>query len=83
VATRNDATGEPVEFEFNGETYEIPPAEEWDLEVIEAIDAQKMTTALRALIGDEQYERFRASNRKARSLAEFFEAAGKAVNAGN
>lgn len=80
---KNDALGTIHVVEFNGETYAVPPAEDWDLEVLEAIDESRMTTALRALLGDEQYAKFRAGNRKVRDLGAFFTAAGKKVGAGN
>lgn len=80
---KNDATGQPVSVEYNGATYMVEPADNWDIEVLEAVDAQKMTVALNALLGDEQYKAFRAANRKVRSLGEFFEAMGEATAAGN
>lgn len=80
---KNDATGENVSFEYGGHTYSVPPAEEWDIEVLEAVDAQQMTVALRALLGGDQYAKFRANHRKVRELGEFFEAANKAVEGGN
>ncbi|MCF3174789.1 hypothetical protein IPZ61_15835 [Streptomyces sioyaensis] len=83
MATKNDATGAATAVEFNGDTYQVPPAEDWDLDVLEAIDDSKMTLALRALLGDEQYAKFRATNKKVRDLGAFFEAAGKSVGAGN
>lgn len=83
MPTKNDATGKPHVFEFNGDSYEVPPAEEWDLDVLEAIDENRLTAALRALLGDEQYATFRAKNKKVKDLGKFFEAAGKKVGAGN
>lgn len=80
---KNDALGVAHLVEFNGETYDVPPAEDWDLEVLEAIDESRMTVALRALLGDDQYAKFRATNKKVRDLGEFFTAAGKKVGAGN
>jgi hypothetical protein len=83
VPTKNDVTGKPFSVEFNGDTYEVSPAEEWDLEVLEAIDENKLTLALKALLGDEQYATFRATNKKVKDLGSFFEVAGKKVGAGN
>ncbi|WP_405560685.1 hypothetical protein [Streptomyces sp. NBC_01180] len=83
MPTKNDATGATHTVEFNGDTYQVPPADDWDLDVLEAIDESHMTTALRALLGDEQYATFRKSNRKVRDLGAFFETAGKVVGAGN
>ncbi|MFE1763103.1 hypothetical protein ACFW81_02605 [Streptomyces angustmyceticus] len=83
MATKNDATGTATAIEFNGATYQVPPAEDWDLEVLEAIDDQRLTHALKALLGEDQYKAFRVFNRKVSNLGEFFEVAGKAVSAGN
>lgn len=83
MPTKNDATGQPHSVEFDGETYLVPPADAWDLSVLEAIDNNKMTHALRALLGDEQYAKFRAGGRKVADLGRFFEVAGKSVGAGN
>lgn len=83
MAKKSDALGTPISVEFNGATYEVPPAEEWDIDVLEAIDDQRMTHALKALIGDDQYATFRKSNRKVSDLGKFFEAAGKSVGTGN
>lgn len=83
VAKKNDALNLNTPVDFNGETYDVPAADDWDLEVLEAIDESKMTVALRALLGDEQYAKFRATNKKVRDLGAFFEVAGKKVGAGN
>jgi hypothetical protein len=83
MPTKNDATNADFSVEFNGDTYSVPPADDWDLDVLEAIDDGLMTKALRALLGSDQYAKFRASNKKVRDLGAFFDVAGKAVNAGN
>ncbi|MFF1812388.1 hypothetical protein ACFVXW_25305 [Streptomyces sp. NPDC058251] len=83
MATKNDATGTPTPVEFNGDTFLVPPADDWDIDVLEAIDDQRMTHALKALLGDDQYATFRKTNRKVADLGKFFEVAGKAVGAGN
>lgn len=83
MVTKNDAIGKLFDVEFNGSTYQVPPADDWDIDVLEAFDEQRVTHALKALIGEEQYKTFRATNRKAKSVGEFFEVAGKVVGAGN
>jgi hypothetical protein len=83
MATKNDATGMPTSVEFNGDTFLVPSAEDWDIDVLEAIDDQRMTHALKALLGDDQYAAFRKTNRKVSDLGKFFDVAGKAVGAGN
>ncbi|MGW2591663.1 hypothetical protein ACWCXC_15560 [Streptomyces sp. NPDC001515] len=83
MATKSDATHTPATVEFNGAVYRVPPAEDWDIDVLEAIDDQRITHAVKALLGEEQYATFRKANRKVADLGRFFEVAGKAVAAGN
>ncbi|WP_326792046.1 hypothetical protein OHA79_09600 [Streptomyces sp. NBC_00841] len=83
MPTKNDATHTDFSVEFNGDTYSVPPADDWDIDVLEAIDEGHMTTAMRALLGADQYATFRAKNRKVRDLGAFFDVAGKVVGAGN
>lgn len=83
MATKNDATGTPTAVDFNGDSYLVPTAEDWDIDVLEAIDDQRMTHAVKSLLGDEQYAMFRKTNKRVRDLGKFFEVAGKAVGAGN
>ncbi|MFJ4960987.1 hypothetical protein ACIP6P_00710 [Streptomyces sp. NPDC088729] len=83
MATKNDATGKPFLVEFNGDTFEVPPSEAWDIDVLEAIDDQRLTHAVKALLGTKQYAAFRVTNKKVADLGAFFEAASKTVNAGN
>lgn len=83
MPTKKDATGGSFEFDFGGETYTVPAAEEWPIDVLEAIDENKLTFALKALVGDDQYARFRKANKTVKSLGEFMEAATKRVGAGN
>ena len=83
MPTKNDATSTPTTVKFGNANYSIPPAEDWDIDVLEAIDDQRMTSALKALLGAEQYAEFRTRHTKVRELSEFFEAATSAVNAGN
>lgn len=83
VTKKSDALGKVHVVEFNGETYAVPPADDWDINVLEAIDESRMTVALRSLLGEEQYAKFRAGNKKVKDLGSFFEAAGKTVGAGN
>lgn len=83
MPTKADAKSLTVDIEYAGETYSVPAAEDWDIDVLEAIDAQRATVALRSLLGDEQYKEFRARHTKVRELNEFFALATEAVAAGN
>lgn len=83
MATKNDATGERIKVTFGGAVYTAPPAEQWGLDVLEAIDDGKLTHAVKALIGTEQYAKFRRQHSSVSDLGGLFEAIGKATNAGN
>lgn len=83
MPTKRDATHEALTVTFHGASYSVPPADDWDLTVLEEIDAGRSTSALRALLGDEQYATFREKHTKVSALKEFFAVAGKAVGAGN
>lgn len=83
AAKRDEATGSATSVEFNGHTYTVPPSDDWDIDVLEAIDDQRMTHALKALLGDDQYGEFRKHNKKVREMGEFMQRATEAVNAGN
>lgn len=83
MGKKDDALGTDIAVEFNGETYQVPTAEGWDLDILEAIDDGRMTHALKALIGADQYALFRKGNSKVADLGKFFETAGKQSGAGN
>lgn len=72
-AVKAEALGHGVTFEFDGETYEILPASEWDLDAIEAFEAQKAATGVRLILGDKQYKRFKSKPRKVADLTRLFE----------
>lgn len=82
-AQKAEALGQSVAVEFGGDTYIVPPSSEWDIDVLEAVDDQRFTVALRALLGPEQWATFRAKHKKVSQLSDFFEAVGQAVGTGN
>lgn len=69
-----EATGEPITFEFEDESYTIPAANEWDLDVLEAFEAGQIVKTTKTLLGDEQYAKFKAPGRTVGDLGRFFEA---------
>lgn len=83
TAQRADATAEPVSFVFDGDTYTVPPAAEWDLDVLEAVEGQQFTVAAKRLLGDKQYATFRKTHAKVADLNGLFDALGEATLAGN
>lgn len=60
-----------VTFEFEGEVYTVPPAKEWDIDVVEAQEDGKVLAAIRLLLGDEQYGNFRKKHKKMAELEKF------------
>lgn len=58
-AARAEALAEGVKFEYDGESYQIDPAIEWDLDVFEFIGSGDVLKAVKTLLGDEQWETFR------------------------
>ena len=75
-AVEAEALDKPIEIEFDGEVYVIPPPLDLPLEILEANDE---LTFVRLILGDEQYARFRSKPRKIRDLQRLGEALNKAV----
>lgn len=71
-----------VKFEHNSVTYEIPPAEDWTVDALEAFEDGKLATLLREILGDS-WAAFKATKPKVSDLADLFASAEKALNAGN
>jgi hypothetical protein len=74
AAAKAEALGENVEFDFDGETYTVAPAAEWDLDVMESYEDGKIASTIRALLGPAQWATFRSKPRKVADLNSLFEA---------
>lgn len=76
-----EATGaETVNIEYGGNTYTVPAAiDDYDGDVVDAMDDQKLSHAIRGILGDDQWERFKASKPKVSAYGEFIEAWTKAI----
>lgn len=76
-----EATGtEVVPVEYQGQTYAFPASlDDADFEVLEAIDNQKMSHAVRGLLSDADYKRFKATRPKISDAASLFEAYAKVI----
>lgn len=83
MSAKSDATRKPVSFDFDGETYTIPPAAEWDLDVLEAAEDGRNIAMIRALLGEEGWTTFRSKPRTVADLTEMTQAIEKAVGSGN
>lgn len=78
--TELEATNaETVDVEYEGNTYTFPASlDEADGDVIDAIDEQKMSKALRGLLGD-QWDAFKATRPKVKDYGSLFEAYAKRI----
>jgi hypothetical protein len=76
---KTEAEAGPVEFAFDGETYTIAPAAEWDLDVMERVEDGKVTTAVRELLGPGQWKTFRSKPRKVADMGAMFATIEKAL----
>ncbi|MET8149397.1 hypothetical protein ACIBSW_34590 [Actinoplanes sp. NPDC049668] len=75
-----------VLFQYEGVTYTIPKADDWDLEVFEASEEGRFVTAVKSLLGPYQWKKFKDGPdpdnkpvRKAKDLELFFTEAQKAL----
>ncbi len=76
-----EATGvEEVKVEWRGAFYTFPASlDDCDGDVLDAIDAQKMSFALKALLGEDQWETFKTSKPKVRDYGALFTEYAKAI----
>lgn len=78
-----EASDGSVSFPFGGTVYTVGSADEWSVVVLEAFEDGKIVTAVRALIGPEQWATFKLSNPTVTELNAFFDAAAEALGLGN
>lgn len=79
TAAKSEAIKKQITFTFDGDKYVIAPTQEWDLDVLEAVEDGKVVSVVRALLGAKQWEKFKATPRKVEDLNKLFEAISKAV----
>lgn len=60
--------------EFNNTRFTLPPAREIPIQFLEYVDDEKITKALRVLLGDDQYELLKEVTSGISDLEDFFEA---------
>lgn len=81
-AQKNEAEGvDTIDFEHDGVSYTV--AREINLDVLEALEDDKPLSAARAILGAEQWKKFRAGHSKPSDLSDLFEAYNRAVGAPN
>lgn len=66
-------------FTFDGVKYSVDNTMDWDLDVLEAVEDDKIVTIVRALMGPDQWAKFKSKPRKVADLNALFEAIAKAV----
>lgn len=70
--------------DHDGETYTFPASlDDADGDVLDAIDDQKLSRALRGLMSPADWTRFKATKPKVRDYARMFEAYATAIGLGN
>lgn len=80
-AIKNEAQDAVVEFEFRGRKYVLPPnLNEADGDVLEHYENDKPISALRALLGEEQFAAYKLAEKpKVKDHIEFIGEAFKAL----
>lgn len=75
-----EATDTKITVEWRDLTFRLEPSGEWDLDVLDLLEANRVNAFLRIVFGDDQYTAFRAARPKLKDLNEIFvkvqEAAG-------
>lgn len=77
-AARAEATDQPTPFEYDGETYTVTASRDWDLDALDAFEEGHIVSAVRIILGPDQFKRFRSKRRTVGELNDLFEAAQKA-----
>jgi hypothetical protein len=57
---------------YNGDTYVIGDPAEWDIQVFEDIEDQRLVTAVRAILGPVQWVKFKSKKPNAAEFGKFF-----------
>lgn len=63
---------ERVQFEYNNNKYYVTKTEDWSLDVLESYENNKIATATKKLLGDEQYKKFKDTNPTIKDLNKLF-----------
>lgn len=78
-AIKAEAQSTHTDVEYQGQTYSVPPTMEWDLDVLEALEDGQIVKAVRALLGEEQYQKFKSTKPTVADLNALFEEIGKSA----
>lgn len=80
AARKAAAAGEPIVFEFEGDEYQVPPSEQWDVELLEAFEEHRYVFMVRTLLGADQYARWKATGPGGRRTIADFDEFMNAIN---
>lgn len=72
-AQQNEARNAPVKVQWRGKDWTAPAPADWPWEVLEAIDEEKFTVALKGLLDGEQYKAFKKLKPTVTDGGEFLE----------
>ncbi|MEQ4716088.1 hypothetical protein [Nonomuraea sp. B19D2] len=67
-AAAADANGENVAVDYDGTVYTVPTPINWDIDVLDELEAGRFTKALKLVLGADQYDAFKAA--KPRKLSD-------------
>jgi len=73
----------PIVIPFHGESYKIPPGDDWDVTVLDHLFEGNLTASLGVLLGPAQYKKFRAKHTTVGVHREFVALASEKANLGN
>lgn len=72
-AAKNEAQDGSIRFEYDGETYEITSASDWDVEVLESFEDGNIVRTVRGLLGPDQWAKFKSKRRTVSDLNNLFQ----------
>lgn len=76
---KTEATKKTVSFTYEGEKYTIPTTKEWGLDILEAVEDEKIVAVVRGILGADQWATFKSKTRTVDDLTSLFTAISKAA----
>jgi hypothetical protein len=78
-AAAAEAADEPFLFTWQGEEYQVPPANKWPLSAMTSLAEGNLPAAMGALLGEDAYTKIAATGITVGDLNVLFDAIGKAA----
>ncbi|GAA2294076.1 hypothetical protein GCM10010149_47540 [Nonomuraea roseoviolacea subsp. roseoviolacea] len=79
-----EATGETVPVDYDGTVYTVPTPIDWDIDVLDELEAGRFTRALKLVLGADQYDAFKAAKpRKLSDAVQMWDAISTACGTGS